>query len=55
MCHSCGSRNPGCFALAMVFLEDNRGPGTMAPSLDDHFRGNATLGVPPGERRGPFG
>ena len=37
----------GCFAPGPVLLGDNSGPGNMVPSLDSHFRGNDTLGVPP--------
>ena len=43
MWHSCGSRNPGCFVYATVFLRGKWELGKYF--LDSRFRGNDTLGL----------
>jgi len=48
MCHSCVSRNPGCFMTAPVLRWSKRGRGNMHSFfLDSHLRGNDTREIEP--------
>gem|GEM_PF-3357240 len=57
MCHSSGSRNPGCFVPATVLLDRKQAPGNMDPSYvrESRLRGNDEKAPSPGLAFGQAG